>query len=58
MKAGQQAAESLEERLNDLAGMSTRQHETIMEKLVRIQNQVEGRKASTIPTHEMLTPKV
>lgn len=26
MKAGQQAAESLEERLNDLAGMSTRQY--------------------------------
>lgn len=58
MKAGQQAAESLEERLNDLAGMSTRQHETIMEKLARIQNQVEERNASTIPTHEMLTSKV
>lgn len=34
MKAGQQAAE---ETLNDLAGMSTRQYETIMQKLARIQ---------------------
>lgn len=58
MKAGQQAAESLEEKLNDLVGMSTRQHETIMEKLARIQRQVEERKASTVPTSEMFTPKV
>ena len=58
MKAGQQAAESLEERLNDLAGMSTRQHETIMEKLARIQYQVEERKASTVPIPDMFTPKV
>lgn len=58
MKAGQRAAESLEERLNDLVGMSTRQHETIMEQLAQIQNQVEERKASILPTHETFTPKV
>lgn len=58
MKAGQQAAESLEERLNVLAAMSTRQHETIMDNLARIQNQVEEGKASTVPTPEMFTPKV
>lgn len=58
MKACQQAAESLEERLNDSAGMSARQYETIIEKLARIQNQVEEHKVSAVPTHEMLIPKV
>lgn len=58
MKAGQQAAESLEGRLNGLAGMSTRQYETIMEKLAQIHNQVEECKASTVPTHETFTPEM
>lgn len=57
MKAGQQAAESLEGRLNDLAAMSTRQHETIMKNLARIQNQVEEVKASTVPTPGMFEGK-
>ena len=58
MKAGQQAAETLEERLNDLAAMSTCQHKTIMENLARIQTEVEEGKASTVPTPGTLTPKV
>lgn len=41
-----------------MAAMSTRQHETIMENLARIQTQVEEGKASTVPTPEIFTSKV
>lgn len=58
IKDGHQAANRLGERLNDLAGMSSGQHETMMDKLARIQNQVEELKCSIVDSHEMSTPKV
>lgn len=58
IRAGHQAAERLGKRLNDLAGMSTGQYETMMEKFAQIQNQVEELQASTVRSHEMFTPRV
>ena len=58
IKASHQVAEYLGERLSDLTGMSMGQHETMMEQLARIQNQVEELKASNARTHENFTSKI